>query len=134
ADAICAAALSIQRQPGTIVVCEMGSGKSQIAAAAAYFAGCRRVFLVCPPHLVRKWRREIVRTVLGARVAVVRTIRDLERARDLGGPAQFVVCSREQAKLGYRWRAVAVAGLARGVDGTVARDETGAPVRLLCCP
>src|SRR5712692_10114320 len=116
ADAIRAAALSIQRQPGTIVVGEMGSGKSLIAAAAAYFAGCRRVFLVCPPHLVRKWRREIERTVPGARVAIVRTIRDLERARDLGGSPQFVICSREQAKLGYRWRPATVTRVVYGSD------------------
>ena len=134
ADAIRAAALSLQRQPGTIVVGEMGSGKSLIAAAAAYFAGCRRVFLVCPPHLVRKWRREIERTVPGARVAIVRTIRDLERARDLSGSMQFVVCSREQAKLSYRWRPAAVARVARGADGAAVRDELGAVVRLRCCP
>ena len=36
----------------------------------------------------------------GARVAIVRTIRDLERARYLGGAVEFVICSREQAKLG----------------------------------
>jgi hypothetical protein len=134
ADAIRAAALSIQRQPGTIVVGEMGSGKSLIAAAAAYFAGCRRVFLICPPHLVRKWRREIERTVPGARVAVVRTIRDLERARDLGGSAQFVICSREQAKLGYRWRPAAVARVVRGSDGAAVRNEAGTVARLYCCP
>lgn len=39
-DAIRAAALSIQRQPGTVIVGEMGSGKSLIAAAAAYLAEC----------------------------------------------------------------------------------------------
>jgi hypothetical protein len=133
ADAIRATALSLQRQRATIVVGEMGVGKSGVAAAAAYLAGCRRVFLVCPPHLVRKWKREIGWTVPGARVAIVRTIRDLENARHLGGTVQFVVCSRESAKLGYRWRPAAVARLVRGPDGP-ARDEAGAPIRLLCCP
>ena len=134
ADAIRATALSIQRQRATIVVGEMGVGKSGVAAAAAYLAGCRRVFLICPPHLVRKWKREIERTVPGARVAIVRTIRDLERARDLGGSIQFIICSREQAKLGYRWRPAVVTRIARGADGAAVRDETGAVARLLCCP
>ena len=134
ADAIRATALSVQRQPGTIVVGEMGVGKSYCAAAAAYLAGCRRVFVLSPPHLVRKWRREIEQTVPDARVAIVRTIRDLERTRALGDAVQFVICSREQAKLGYRWRPAAVTRIARGADGTGARDERGAVVRVPGCP
>jgi superfamily II DNA or RNA helicase len=134
ADAIRATALSIQRQRATIVVGEMGTGKSYCSAAAAYLAGCRRVFLVCPPHLVRKWRREIERTVPGARVAIVRTIRDLENARDLGGTVQFVICSRETAKLGYRWRPAAVTRTTRGPDSASVRDEAGALACRLCCP
>ena len=92
ADAIRATALSLQRQPGTILVGEMGCGKTTVAAAAAYLAGCRRVLVLCPPHLVRKWRREIEQTVPGAQVAIVRTIRDLERTRTHSGSVQFVVC------------------------------------------
>jgi len=134
ADAIRATALSLRLNPGTSVVGEMGSGKSLVAAAAAYLAGCRRVLVVCPPHLVRKWRREILQTVPGARVALVRTITDLERARSLGGGVAFVVCSRERAKLGYRWSPAAVARPARDGAGGLARNEAGQLVRVLCCP
>jgi hypothetical protein len=134
ADAIRATALSIQRQRGTIMVGEMGSGKSYIAAAAAYLAGCRRVIIMCPPHLVRKWRREIAQTVPRAQIAIVRTIGDLERVRHAEGPIQFVICSRESAKLGYRWQPATVSRIARAPDGAILRDATGTDARTLCCP
>ncbi len=109
ADAIRATALALQKYSSASIVGEMGTGKSYVGVAAAYLAGCRRVLVLCPPHLVKKWRREILQTVPGARVAIVRTIRDLERVREQGGGLQFVVCSREQAKLGYRWTPAALA-------------------------
>ncbi|MBI4212966.1 MAG: hypothetical protein HY534_01535 [Chloroflexi bacterium] len=134
ADAIRATALSLQRHPGTNVVAEMGWGKSLVAAAAAYLAGYQRVLVVCPPHLVRKWVRGIQQTVPGARVAIVRTITDVERSRSLGGRISFVVCSRERAKLGYRWIPAAVERAVPHNAGTLARDDAGNIVRVLCCP
>ena len=134
ADAIRATAFSLRLHSGTSVVGEMGCGKSLVAAAAAYLAGYRQVLVICPPHLVRKWRREIQQTVPGAGVAIVRTITDLERARSLGGRVAFVVCSRERAKLGYRWMAAALERPARNGAGPLLRDEAGEIVRVLCCP
>lgn len=134
ADAIRATALSIQRFRGTNVVGEMGVGKTAIAAAAAYLAGCRKVLVICPPHLVRKWQREIVQTVPGARATIVRTITDLERTRARGSAMQFVVCSRELAKLGYRWKPATVLRAARDEHGGAARDDAGRILRLICCP
>lgn len=100
ADAIRATGLSLQRHKGTIVVGEMGVGKTLLAAAAAYLAGLQRVLVLCPPHLVKKWRREVLQTVPGARTAVVRSITDLRRVRLLGGRVQFVICSREGVSSG----------------------------------
>ena len=118
ADAIRAAALSIRRNPGTNIVGEMGVGKSGVAAAAAFLSGRRRILVLCPPHLVRKWAREVRQTVPGARPVIVTRIADLERLRDAGGVGtassgrpgriplapvpQFVILSRERAKLGSR--------------------------------
>ena len=58
-DTIRGAALSLQAHRGTTVVGEMGTGKTFIAAAAAHMAGFRRVLVLCPPHLTRKWKREV---------------------------------------------------------------------------
>lgn len=92
------------------------------------------MLVLAPPHLVKKWQREVLHTVPGAQAVVIRTIRDVERSRLLAGRVQFLICSREQAKLGYRWKPAAVWRPARDESGYPVRDETGALVRLLCCP
>ncbi len=106
AEAICAAAFSLRHQQATTIVGEMGVGKSFIGAAAASLAGCRRVLVLCPPHLVRKWEREIRQTVPGAVTTIARSVADLEASRRLAAPFVGIILSRERAKLGPRWQAV----------------------------
>ena len=135
ADAIRGAALSLEAHRGTTVVGEMGTGKTFIAASAAHMAGFRRILVICPPHLTRKWKREIEQTVPGARAAIVASITDLEKLRlSIGSGPLFAVMSRERAKLSYRWSpAVAKRWAASG--GRLIRDEeTGEPFRVPCCP
>ena len=78
ADAIRGAALSLKAHRGTTVVGEMGTGKTFIGAAAAYMAGFQRILVICPPHLVPKWKREVEQTVPGVKAAIVESITDLE--------------------------------------------------------
>ncbi|MCY3883196.1 MAG: hypothetical protein OXG61_13890 [Chloroflexi bacterium] len=135
ADAIRGAALSLRAQRGTTVVGEMGTGKTYIAAAAAYTAGFRRVLVICPPHLTRKWKREIEETVPGARAVIVASITDLERLRTATGDGPlFAVMSRERAKLSYRWRPAVVERWATTGGRLVRDEETGEPFRAPCCP
>ena len=134
-DAIRGAALSLEAHRGTTIVGEMGTGKTFIAAGAAHMAGFRRVLVICPPHLTRKWKREVEETVPGARAVIVASITDLERLRmSIGSGPLFAVMSRERAKLSYRWMpAVARRWAASG--GRLMRDkETGEPFRVPCCP
>ena len=134
-DAIRGAALSLQSQRGTTVVGEMGTGKTFIGTAAAHLAGFRRVLVLCPPHLTRKWKREIEETIPTARGVIVSSITDLEQLQRLStvGPL-YAVMSRERAKLSYRWRPSTIERLAVS-DGKLARDkETGQPIRVPCCP
>ena len=134
-DAIRGAALSLNSQRGTTVVGEMGTGKTFIGTATAHLAGFRRVLVLCPPHLTRKWKREIEETIPTARAVIVSSITDLEQVQRLStvGPL-YAVMSRERAKLSYRWRPSTIERLAVS-DGKLARDkETGEPIRVPCCP
>ena len=135
ADAIRAAALSLRTNRGTTVVGEMGTGKTFIAAAAAHMARFRRVLVLVPPHLVRKWKREIEETIPGARAAIVTSITDLERLRLLEGDGPlFAVMSRERAKLSYRWQPAVVERWAAARGRLFRDDATGEPFRVPCCP
>ena len=135
ADAIRAAALSLDVHRGTTVVGEMGTGKTFIAASAAHMAGFRRVLVLCPPHLTRKWKREVEETVPDARAVIVASITDLERLRLSHGPGPlFVVMSRERAKLSYRWLPAVVERWATAGEKLVRDEETLEPFRVPCCP
>ncbi len=127
AHAVRGAALSLEINPGTIIVGEMGTGKTYIGAAAAHMAGCRNILVLAPPHLVQKWKREIEMTVPRARAAIVRTITDLKTVRkpDPGSGIQFTIMSREAAKLSYRWQAACVTRLLPVKDGGR---------KINCCP
>ena len=59
---------------GAIINAEMGTGKTLMAIATAAVMnaeGYRRTLVLSPPHLVYKWRREILETIPGAKVWVL---------------------------------------------------------------
>ena len=135
ADAIRGATLSLKAHRGTTVVGEMGTGKTFIGAAAAYMAGFERVLIICPPHLVPKWKREVEMTVPGVRAAIVESITDLERLRlSVGSGPLFAVMSREKAKLSYRWMPAVIQRWAVSKGRLLRDEETGEPFRVPCCP
>ncbi len=96
---------------------EMGTGKTfmSIAAAAVYHRHNRKPILVmCPPHLVYKWRREILATIDNAKVTVINgsdAINKLLKLREdiLAGRIDnsvpnFVVIGRVRMRMGFHWR------------------------------
>ena len=135
ADAIRGAALSLKAHRGTTVVGEMGTGKTFIGAAAAHMAGFKRILVLCPPHLTRKWKREVEETVPFAGAAIVTSITDLEKLRlSAGSGPLFVVMSRERAKLSYRWKAAVTYRWAKSKGRLIRLEETREPFRVPCCP
>ena len=113
----------------------MGTGKTFIGAAAAHMAGFQKVLVLCPPHLTKKWKREVEQTVPFARAVIVTSITDLEKLRlSVGSGPLFVVMSRERAKLSYRWKAAVIERWAVSKGRLVRDEETGEPFRVPCCP
>ena len=135
ADAIRGVTFSLKAHQGTNLVGEMGTGKTFIAASAAHMAGLKRVLVLVPPHLTRKWKREVEETVPQARAVIVTFITDLERLRLSTGPGPlFAVLSRERAKLSYRWQAAYIERWATSRGGLIRDEETGEPFKMPCCP
>lgn len=105
AEAITAAARSLREHRNTLLVGEMGTGKSYCSVASAHKAGMQRTLVMCPPHLVEKWAREVHEAVPGARTRILESITQVEalRLEAHTGPL-FAILSREKAKLSHGWR------------------------------
>ncbi len=105
AEAITATALSLKEHRNTLLVGEMGTGKSFCSIASAYKAGMQRTLVMCPPHLVEKWAREVHETVPGAKTRILESITQVEALRwDVDTGPLFAILSREKAKLSHAWR------------------------------
>jgi len=130
--AISAAAHALEEHRGAVVVGEMGTGKTYVAAAVASLTA-RRTVVLCPPHLVEKWREEIRATVPGARVEVAERVADLQALeKDPPEAPFFLVLNRERAKLEaplVNAGVVARGGVARCREcGAALEDRNNTPI------
>lgn len=97
-----------------ICVGEMGTGKTSLAIAVAELmracdGDARPTIVLCPPHLVPKWLREIREVAPGAFAMELRRIGNVtefaRRVKTLApGTSAYAVVSREMAKLGSGWK------------------------------
>ncbi|MCW2097941.1 UNVERIFIED_ORG: type III restriction/modification enzyme restriction subunit [Pseudomonas psychrophila] len=104
-------------EQAAIINAEMGTGKTMMAIAAAavmHSEGYRRTLVIAPPHLVYKWRREILETLPDARVWVLNgpdtlvkllTLRD-QLGDDYDGRQEFFILGRVRMRMGFHWRPV----------------------------
>ena len=100
-------------QPAAVLNAEMGTGKTMMAicVAAVMQQSHPRTLVISPPHLVYKWRREILDTVPGAKVWVLNgpdTLRKLLMVRDALGlrsrQPEFFVLGRVRMRMGFHWK------------------------------
>lgn len=112
-----AALLLDRNEQAAVINAEMGTGKTMMAIAVAavmHKAGYRRTLIVSPPHLVYKWRREILETIPDARVWVLNgpdSLVKLLKLRDqlnepYDGRQEFLILGRVRMRMGFHWRSV----------------------------
>ncbi|MDM4770882.1 SNF2-related protein [Solimonas sp. SE-A11] len=107
--------------PAAVINAEMGTGKTMMAIAVAAVLqqaeAFGRVLVISPPHLVYKWRREILETVKDARVTVLNgpdTLRQLLKMRAAAAAGvgstgkEFVILGRVRMRMGFHWRPAVV--------------------------
>lgn len=99
-------------QPSVIFNAEMGTGKTMMGimtAAVLHREGFPRTLVISPPHLVYKWRREILLTVPNAKVWILNgsdTLRKLLQIRTMHvKPAfpEFFILGRIRMRMGFNW-------------------------------
>lgn len=102
-----------RNEPAAVLNAEMGTGKTMMAicAAAVMQQSHPRTLVISPPHLVYKWRREILETVPNARVWVLNgpdTLRKLLSLRERLGlksdVPEFFVLGRVRMRMGFHWK------------------------------
>lgn len=101
-----------------IINAEMGTGKTMMGIATAalmHAEGYHRTLVLSPPHLVYKWRREILETVPNAKVVVLNgadalsQLISLSHRLDQGEKIQaenpeFFIIGRVRLRMGYHWQ------------------------------
>lgn len=110
-----AALLIDKNEQAGVINAEMGTGKTMMAIAVAavmHAAGYRRSLVISPPHLVYKWRREILETIPDARVWVLNgpdTLVKLLKLREqlaqpYDGRQEFFILGRVRMRMGFHWK------------------------------
>ena len=98
------------------ITAEMGSGKTLMGIASSLLLKEKpRVLVLCPPHLVRKWIKEIKEIAPGSKVFNLNGKHCLRMLEGLTAPGtikcpEFYVIGRERAKTTYQWRPAVIRG------------------------
>lgn len=113
-----AAVNNMKTNKTTNIIGECGSGKTLIASSAVYAHHANRfkgfnAIVMCPSHLVQKWKREVENRIPNAKGYIITNTDDLVAIKDKlldkhKLENSYVIVSKETAKLGYELRPAAV--------------------------
>jgi len=140
-DTIMGVVKALQGRKGVLIVSEMGTGKTLMSLSAIHLSengkGPSRTLVMCPGHLVNKWRSEIQKTIPNTKATIVRKLKDVLHFEKNGRPKvpEYVIVSKDKAKLGYAWKPAVTkrkgrAGYFCPGCGKIVVDQDGNPVDL----
>lgn len=122
-----AMARSCQEQGHALMQGEMGVGKTTVALATIDLMDAYPAVVICPPHLVRKWRREAREVIPGVRTRELKRIgKTASMDHGVNDPERFIEDWRA-GRLGNKAIAVMAstsAKLGSGWDGAVTKRHT----------
>ena len=96
----------LEKRNVSVLLGEIGAGKTTVAMSVAETRKARRILVVCPPHLLRGWENEITSTVPDAKVVTLTSVSDLADLEESPYRTVVALLSREAAKLGHAWASV----------------------------
>jgi SNF2 family DNA or RNA helicase len=106
---------NLRDNQAAIMCCKMGTGKTFMAIVIADMH-CRRgggnkpyrCIVMCPGHLVHKWKQEILETIPDSRVTMLDSCFMLntlyEKRHEKPTACEWYIVGRERVKLGAEWR------------------------------
>ena len=102
---------NMRTNKNTIIVGEMGSGKTLMSSSSCYVHHANKLhgfnaLVLCPSHLVENWKNEVERFIPNGRAYIIHNLEELlELENKLKDPFKventFVILSKERAKIGY---------------------------------
>jgi Uncharacterised methyltransferase family (DUF6094) len=117
AHAAMAAVKLFERSDGTqpLLLGELGAGKTGVAIQTALARGARTLLVMCPPHLLTSWAKQLA-AVIGDRwsyeVFTLDSVQDVDafaawrHSQASQGRIGVALLSREKAKLGHAWTSI----------------------------
>lgn len=85
---------------------EVGVGKTSVAQTVAHSYGAKRILVLCPPHLLSTWEKEIQAVLPWTKVKFLFDPSDVDSLAGDNTDTIIAVLSREDAKLGHAFESV----------------------------
>lgn len=97
---------ALERHGIAHLICEMGYGKTTTAGAVIALRNAYPAFVMCPPHVLHKWVRELKDIIPGVKPVIVKHIRDLQAVATNHQPGEklVVIAPTSLVKLGPGWK------------------------------